>query len=222
MWKRWILRGLLAGAGLLAGGLAAAQVPAPATVTVGTYVNKIVDLSFKERKYTIDFYLWFRWKAEGRMADYDPLESFELINGRSEFSRVSVSMALQRAHHGAALKMLVAMVVATCVAFVAFVIKPTDVDPRFGMGIGALFAVTANAFIVASAVPDSSALTLADTLHMIAMAFIFASLVQSANCLRWDESGQEARSRRLDRWCVILFPSLFALIIGSLVLRALP
>lgn len=323
MSMRMFLRGLFAA--LLLAGAGVAEATEPAKVTVGTYINKILDLSFAERRYTVDFYIWFRWKAEGDMLDYKPLDSFELMNGRmgkltsvvekkiddvnyasarvtatiwenwtltafpfdkhrlsihledskrvgsvmvfdpdhdnsglgdeiglsgwtvsdfksqvtnklyasnygdislpagrrSEFSRFTFSMDLLRDNYGAAMKLLATMIVATLVAFVAFVIKPTDVDPRFGVGVGALFAVAASAFIVASAVPDSGALTAADKMHMISMAFIFASLVQSAICLRWDETGQEARSERLDRWCVFIFPLLFALTCGWVVLRAL-
>jgi hypothetical protein len=54
----------------------------PAEVIVGSYINRIQDLSFRENRYTLDFYIWFRWKAEGALAEYKPLESFEIMNGR--------------------------------------------------------------------------------------------------------------------------------------------
>src|SRR4029079_2213021 len=98
------------------------------------------------------------------------------------------------------------------VAFAAFLIKPTDMNTRFGVGVGALFAVATSAVIVASAVPDSSALTTADTLHMVSMAFIFASLLQSAICMKWNEARHVARARKLDRWSLFAFPLLFVLI----------
>ena len=297
----------------------------PATVIVGAYVNQILDLSFKDRRYTIDFWVWFRWKPEGEMADYKPLESFELVNGRidsrssvvekqigdvsyasarltasisqpwdldafpldshrlrihledskrvasemvfevdqknshlgdeislsgwsvsffdagvttkayntnygdtslptrdrSEFSRFTFSMDLVRENHEAAIKLLTTMIVAPLVAFAAFLIRPTDVNTRFGVGVGALFAVATSAVIAAAAVPDSTALTAADRMHMIAMSFILASLVQSAICMKWDATGHELRCRRLDRVCLVVFPLLFALMCGRVVLGAL-
>jgi len=75
--------------------------------------------------------------------------------------------------------------------------------------------------IVASAVPDSSALTTADRMHMIAMIFIVASLAQSAICMKWVETGHEVRSNRVDRWCIFIFPVLFLLICSRVVLHAL-
>lgn len=77
MLMRTLLRGLVAL--LLSGAAGVAGATEPATVIVGSYVNQILDLSFKDRRYTIDFWVWFRWKPEGAMADYKPLESFELV-----------------------------------------------------------------------------------------------------------------------------------------------
>jgi len=53
--------------------LALAAVPAlaaPGKVIVGTYINKMTEVSFKESKFTLDFYVWFRWKPEGELAQY--------------------------------------------------------------------------------------------------------------------------------------------------------
>lgn len=47
-------------------------------VTVGTYVQNITDLSLRDDRVAVDFYLWFRWQGHDDLA---PHESFELING---------------------------------------------------------------------------------------------------------------------------------------------
>ena len=129
-------------------------------------------------------------------------------------------MDLRRENNEAAIKLLTTMVVAPLVAFAAFVIKPTDVNTRFGVGVGALFAVATSAVIVASAVPDSSALTAADKMHMISMTFIFASLVQSVISMKWDAMGHERGSIWFDRCCLVIFPLLFALMCGWVVMGA--
>lgn len=294
----------------LAVGTAAAE---PGKVVVGTYINKVQEVSFRDSRIAIDFYIWFRWKAEGELKDYKPLESMEIINGRvdakssvvekkigdlsyasarltatifktwgletfpfdhhqvrvhvedsqyvndalvfepdlpnsrigdeltlpgwrlsdfeiqgvpktyktnygdtslptdalSTYSRLSFGMTMWRDGWGSAVKLLSTVVFATLVAFVTFGIKPSDVDPRFGLGIGALFAVAASAFVVASTQPDSGVLTIADEMHIVSMGFIFASVVQSAFCLKWDEAGLEERYRKVDFWSMILFPALF-------------
>jgi hypothetical protein len=101
------------------------------------------------------------------------------------------------------------VIVSTLVAFVAFLIKPTDLDPRFGLGVGALFAVAASWFIVSSLVPDSAVLTLADMVHVISMVMIFVSVVVSARALWHAESGRDAQAAVLDRWCAVGFPVAF-------------
>ncbi len=309
---------------LAAGGLAPAAAE-PGKVIVGTYINKMQEVSFKDSKFTLDFYVWFRWKAAGPLANYKPLDTMELINGRvdaktsivekkigdisyasaritatifktwgletfpfdshrvrvhvedsefpasdlqfeaditnsalgdeislpgwtlsgfateitpktyktnygdttqptdalSTYSRMTFGMDMNRQGWGSAVKLLSTVIFATLVSFVAFGIKPSDVDPRFGLGIGALFAVAASAFIVASTVPDSGLLTIADEVHIIAMGFIFASVVQSALCLKWDESGLQERYEKVDRWCLVIFPLLFLLWTGWLIGSAL-
>jgi hypothetical protein len=39
--------------------------------------------------------------------------------------------------------------------------------------------------------------------------------------MKWVETGGEARSKRVDNWCVFIFPLLFTLICASVVLHAL-
>lgn len=285
----------------------------PAEVIVGTYVNKVQDLSFRDNRYTVDFYVWFRWKATGALADYKPLDSFEIMNGRidakssvvekkigdisyasarvtatiaetwdltdfpfdwhrvqvrledstltaldmtfvadttnsrlgseiemagwsasnfgsevqrrlyrtnygdislptdaqSEYSRYVISWDIDRVGWGAAIKLLSTVILATGVAFVSFMVKPSDLDARFGMGVGALFAVAASAFIVSASVPDSASLTVADKLHMVALAGIFLTLLISAYCLRLEVRGKEELAFRIDHWCLGILPLFF-------------
>lgn len=140
---------------------------------------------------------------------------------RSQYSRLSFGIDIERKGLGTPIKVLTTVIVATLVAFVAFAIRPTDVDPRFGLGIGALFAVTASSYIVASIAPDSDVLTIADQIHVAAILFIFASLIQSVFALKWDESGKEVLWKRLDFWCMVSFPNLFLMAIAAIIIKAL-
>jgi hypothetical protein len=293
-------------------GMAGAQAR-PEQVVVGAYVNKIQDIDFRNSRYSIDFYLWFRWKAEGRLADFKPLESFEIINGKvdtrssvvekkigdisyaavrvsatmsetwklarfpfdshslriniedssftaddivfladttnsalgdelnlsgwqatnfgtaidsktyrtnygdlslptdalSVYSRFAIMLDLERSSYGAAFKVLNIVLLAAAVAFLAFLVKPSDLDARFGMGVGALFAAAASAIIAASEVPESGATTMADNAHSVALAVIFATLLVSTLCLKLEVSGHKKLAYRIDRICLVVFPVLF-------------
>lgn len=296
----------------------------PSEVIVGSYINKVQDLSFRENKYVLDFYIWFRWKAQGNLVDYKPLESFEIINGRvdakgsivekkigdmnyasaritatiaetwdlsdfpfdwhrtqvrledsayttqdlvfvpdqansrlgdeidmpgwsatnfgatvqrkvyqtnygdtsmpadarSEYSRYVIAWDIDRVGWGAAVKLLSTVFLAMAVAFVSFMVKPSDLDARFGMGVGALFAVAASAFVVSASVPDSASLTVADKLHTIALGGIFLTLLISALCLRLEVRDREDLAFKIDHWSLAILPLLFYGWMGWAIYRA--
>jgi hypothetical protein len=272
----------------------------PVRVQAGIYVDRIVELSVKEAGWTVDFYLWFRWKGAGA----EPGENFQVVDGwieskekadeytngdehyrlyrvvaritkffdvsrfpcddhvltvniespafeRNELlfvadtqssgvsSRVQIAgysirqqailekphayrsthgdprlaSGTERTHSqlrmgiwvsrpswGFYLKMFIALFGAVGVAILVFFIKPTDVDPRFGLGVGALFAVIANMYVTSSLVPDIGAMTLADMVNVVAILTIFLTLLQSTISLYlYDIKGKEALSRMFDR-----------------------
>lgn len=139
----------------------------------------------------------------------------------SSFSRFTFGLDLDRQTFGSALKLLSTVLLATAVAFVAFMVKPSDLDARFGMGVGSLFAVAASAFVAAGSVPDSGVMTLADHMHMVALAFIFVSLLISAIALKFEVTGREELAFKIDRIVLVVMPLLFYGWAGWTVLRAM-
>ena len=85
-------------------------------------------------------------------------------------------------------------------------VKPSDLDARFGMGVAALFAVAASAFVVSASVPDSASLTVADKLHTIALGGIFLTLLISALCLRLEVRDREDLAFKIDHWSLAILP----------------
>ncbi|HEY2727487.1 MAG TPA: hypothetical protein VGI61_09970, partial [Parafilimonas sp.] len=51
-----------------------AQKPKPDTVLTGIYVTSIHDIDFKQQEYTVDFWLWLKYKN----ADFDFLHNLEI------------------------------------------------------------------------------------------------------------------------------------------------
>jgi hypothetical protein len=96
------------------------------------------------------------------------------------------------------------------VALLALNIKPFDLDPRFGLGVGAVFAAMASAYVISSALPDGNQVTLADRVVMWAVGFIVASIIESIVSLRLHQCGKEAASRRLDVWMFLLMSAAYA------------
>jgi hypothetical protein len=116
------------------------------------------------------------------------------------FSQARFGLELRRDGWGLFLKMFQALFVAVAIAILPFFIRPTDVDPRFGLGVGALFAAVANAYLIISYVPRTGEFTLADMVNLVGIVTILITLVESTVSLwMWQEWGRQDLSRRLDR-----------------------
>ncbi|MEK6281253.1 MAG: hypothetical protein AABN95_12950 [Acidobacteriota bacterium] len=121
-------------------------------------------------------------------------------------SQLRMGVWIQRQGSGFYLKMFVALFAAVGVALIAFFIKPTDVDPRFGLGVGALGAVIVNTYVTSSLVPDTGVMTLADIVNHVGIVTIFLSLLQSAISLYlYEKKGKKTLSRLFDRVSFVIF-----------------
>lgn len=134
-----------------------------------------------------------------------------LASGKeTSYARLTMSLALERPGKTYLFKLFFGLWIAAAIAFLSFFIKPTNVDPRFGLGVGAIFAAIASEYVVASSLPEVNLVTLADKLHVIAFAFIFVVLAQSTYSLWLFEKGREAESKRLDRLFAVGVPAVYA------------
>ncbi len=269
-------------------------------VVVGVYVNQVHEFSLHENSFTVDFYVWFRWKnpelapyktfsvVDGRIesqteatvkdlpsgekyaytrvvakitkffdtTDY-PLDNHQLtiiieeedsetfllkyvadavnsaaspeikLSGwkfarlntfeseqayRSNFgdtslptgnqtmySRVTTAVSFTREGGTFFFKLFFGLWITVAISMLVFFIKPTDVDPRFGLGVGSLFAAIASLYVVSSSLPDSNVITLADSMHLIAFGFIFITVAQSTVSLYFMQHEREELSKKLDR-----------------------
>ena len=104
------------------------------------------------------------------------------------------------------LKMFQALFASIAIGLIVFFIKPIHVDPRFGLGIGALFAAVGNNIFVGSMLPQSEGITLASMVNAIGLATIFLTLVQSAISLYIEDTlGQEKLRRLFDKVSFVVF-----------------
>ncbi|AWJ91109.1 hypothetical protein Sp245p_14645 (plasmid) [Azospirillum baldaniorum] len=132
-------------------------------------------------------------------------------NHESVYSRYTHAITLERPDSVYYIKTFSTIFISSLVAFLAFLVKPVDLDPRFGLGIGALFAVVACYFVIASDLPRSSGFTLSDRVNLASMGMIFLSLMQSAVSLMIYERNA-AKALILDRWSLVIFPVAYALL----------
>lgn len=281
----------------------------PDTVKTGIYITSIHDIDFKQKEYTVDFWLWLKYKnkdfdfannleipqaksidksfftedtSNGRvylqmklqcvMKDnwkinnfpfdrqklrlsiensqfdsrslifsidtlgnhYDPkftlrgwtIDSFDITSGikayettfgdeslarpHVEYSSFKVKIGLARDASELFWKMFLGMYVAFLIAYICFYIHADNIDSRFGLSVGALFAAIGNKYIIDSSLPESNSLTLVDTLHGVTLFFIFAVVAASAFSLKLVKKNQLQKANRID---MILAQVLLALYI---------
>jgi hypothetical protein len=298
-----------------------AKLPAtahPTQVTTGIYVDRIPELKIKESNWTVDCYIWFRWKGN----EIHPGENFQVVGGwieerqkvdeyvsgdehyeryrvvakitksfdvrrfpmdehlltiniehpaykraevifvpdtsssvssrvqvvgyriagsqivekphaysttlgdprlpkdfRAVHSQFRMGIDLKRDGWGFFFKLFQGLLASLALAMVAFFIRPTDLDPRFGLGVGAFFASIASTYITSSLIPDTGVMTLADILNGIGMVTIFMTTVQSVVSLRvYETERDEALSKAYDRvsfWVFLLIIAGLGLVVPA-------
>ena len=104
------------------------------------------------------------------------------------------------------LKMFLALYISVLISIAVFFIKPIDVDPRFGLGVGALFAAVANTYIISSILPPSGGMVMVDMINGFGISVIFLTVMESIWSLYlFEVKEKEALSKRLDRVSLIIF-----------------
>ena len=115
---------------------------------------------------------------ETGFGDYRPGKDHQI------FSAFNIEMDIERNAWGLFLKIFIGMYIAFLIAMVGFAPNPSEVEPRFGLPVGGLFAAVGNKYIIDSILPESASFTLVDILHSLTFFTIFAILVVSAICLK--------------------------------------
>jgi len=125
-------------------------------------------------------------------------------------------------HSGAAplVRLFMPLFVSVAIAFLAFLLRPDDLDPRFGVGIAAVFGAVSSQILVRSSLPDTAQITVGDQIHHLGLGFVFLSLLQSCISLRLWHKDKEGLSRKLDCVSAIAFPLAFATLMALIILPA--
>lgn len=129
----------------------------------------------------------------------------------SKYSRATISVPIKRDGLGYFFKLFGTVLLAASVAFLSFFIKPVNLDPRFGLGVGGIFAVVASNLVLSSMLPETPQVTLAEGLLLITIIAIFTSLLESVFSLTLWESGNQPLAIKLDFVAGWLMPTIYLL-----------
>jgi len=119
-------------------------------------------------------------------------------NNYQVFSALRLDMRIERKAWGLFMKIFIGMYIAFLIAIISFTPKPSELEPRFGLPVGGLFAAVGNKYIIDSLLPESSSFTLVDTLHALTYMAIFSTLLVSAIALKYNDEGKIMESIRVN------------------------
>lgn len=123
----------------------------------------------------------------------------------SIYSSYKVIVNISRDANGLFWKMFLGMYIAFLIAYVCFYIHPDGIDSRFGLSVGALFAVIGNKYIIDSSLPESISFTLVDSLHGITLFFILAIIAATAYSFKLVKEDKIRTAKKFDMIIAQLF-----------------
>lgn len=143
------------------------------------------------------------------------------LNEYSSFSRATLYFTLEREGKGLFFKLFIGLFISVLISLLTFFVNPLDLDPRFGLSVGAIFAAIASQYVITSTLPQNESLTLVDILHDISFIFIFLCILISTISLHYMKTGKEVLSKKLDRYSFFVFAITYLLLIIYFVGKAI-
>lgn len=143
------------------------------------------------------------------------------LNEYSSFSRATLYFTIERDGKGLFFKLFVGLFISVLISLLTFFINPLDLDPRFGLSVGAIFAAIASQYVITSTLPQNERLTLVDVLHDISFIYIFLCILVSTISLHYMKTNREAQSQKLDRYSFYVFATTYLMLIIYFVIKAI-
>jgi hypothetical protein len=160
--------------------------------------NSKIDPGFKLKEWKVNAF-----KVDGIKRVYATTFGSPTLDSTSDYAEFRVRIEIERTKSWFTfIKLVIGLVIAFVISSCVFFIRPTNLDPRFGLCVGGLFTAVGNKYITDSIVPVSSEITLLDKMHMLTFVCIFLMVVLSVISLNLAESeNKDLRwaSTRVDR-----------------------
>jgi hypothetical protein len=119
--------------------------------------------------------------------------------GQSGYSRFTFSVDLHRNGYGNFFKLFSMLFFAGLLSFFAFRVRADHLDARLALVVSGIFMAAITANMIASTLPESDTLDMAEKLYFNTMGFIFVTCLASVHAFRIFLQGQEDRANGLSR-----------------------
>lgn len=184
------------------------QYDAGSLIFAADTVGKNFDPRFVLRGWQIDSFTLFTGIKAYETSFGDP----ELKTPHMDYSSFRVKVSLHRDATDLFWKMFLGMYAAFLISFICFFIHADNIDSRFGLSVGALFAVIGNKYVVESSMPEATSFTLVDALHGVTLLFIFAVVTTSVYSLKLAKADKLKQANRFDLIAGFIFLVLYLVI----------
>ena len=144
----------------------------------------------------------------------------EIVKQEAEYSNFNVEMIVKRDAWGLFMKLFVGMYIAFMISCISFLISLDNAEPRFGLPVGGLFAAVGNKYIIDSLLPETSEMTLVDSLHSITFVYIFLIISLSATTLILYNREKIDVAKKVNKWSFIALVGSYVLINFIMVMLA--
>lgn len=154
---------------------------------------------------------WQTGRGDPRQSSAEPVN----------WSQLRAVISLRPRGWGFHLKLFQCVYVAVAIAAVALLIPANCLDPRFGLGVGGLFAAVANSWMTSELIPDTGLMTLADVVNGVSILTILVTVLESTLSLHlYETCGLRDLSRFLDKGCFLLLSVGYVVFQVSIVLAS--
>lgn len=170
------------------------QYDASALVFAADTVGKRYDPRFTLRGWDIDSFI----VNTGIKAYETDFGDRTLSKPHMDYGNYRVSISIKRDASDLFWKMFLGMYVAFLISYICFYIHADNIDSRFGLSVGSLFAAIGNKYIIDSSLPESTQFTLVDALHGITLFFILLVVASSVVSLQLVKKNRLQKAYRFD------------------------
>ncbi len=192
------------------------QYDSKALVFAADTMGKKFDPRFTLRGWNIDSFI----VTTGIKAYETNFGDTNIEKPHTEYSNFRVRISLDRDASDLFWKMFLGMYVAFLISYICFYIHADNIDSRFGLSVGSLFAAIGNKYIIDSSMPESTSFTLVDALHGITLLFICLIVASSVYSLRLVKQNQLKQANRFDFITGQILLGIYILLNAYLIIKA--
>jgi hypothetical protein len=96
---------------------------------------------------------------------------------QATYSRLEFQIPVHRPKLKTYLKTFLVLFISVAIGLVSCVLKPENLDARLGIGVASVFGVVSSHLVVEQNLPETAQFTMADHVHVAAMAMVFFSVL---------------------------------------------